>query len=246
MAIAVCLTGLAGCASRGTTLTTASTVTVPQPSDLGADDWLRDVSTLEATALVTAYDADGAAHVSVVQLTVDVNAGKVRATCNIPGGSWRAAIALDGWGLMNPIGWDSVSARGDASLTEAQREQIAERLRLILHRLRGPVNVLGGGERIVASDRMTAGAHDLTRLRVEGRPSLVAAYYFDESKAQLRMVAQGGYEPGDTGTMTVYHTERTADGVVLPVRLEVTQLGVHGLIGSQRILSVRLKDISLR
>jgi len=247
-AATVCLACLIGCGpSRSTTLTTAPSVTTVDAQSLGAVDWLRDVSTLEATALITTYDATGAAHVSASSLKVDVDAGKLRARCNIPGGWWKARISLDGWSLTNPIGWDSLRTGGDARLTRAEREQIIRNLRLILHRLRGPINLLrGGGERIVDAAPTVAGARDLTRVLVTGRPLLVSAYFFERNAPRLRMIAQDGYEPGQPGTVTLYETRHTTEGAVLPVGLDVRQLGLDTLTSQRRVLSVRLKDVSLR
>lgn len=243
-----CLFGLTGCASgpRTTMFSVAGDLEKVDAAKFGVADWLRNVDTVETTALVTSYDAEGTAYPTIQYLRINPRGKWITARCNLPGGSWTARVYLDDWSVTNPIGIGWVSDHGDVQLTDEQEEEIACTLRLILHRVCGPVNLLGGGEKVTAADQVFATGYEMTRFRVKGRPSLARAYFFGDAADQLRLVTQGGWQPTDAGTVTVYRNMRTPDGVVLPSELEVSNLGENSLIGRKKTLSVRLTNIKIQ
>jgi len=217
---------------------------LPSPSSVGASEWLEYVDTLETTAVVTTYAADGAAVVRTMRLDVDVNGGVMTAEGNLPGGSWSARVALDGWGVTSPLGVGWIRDRGDLQLSDQAKKDLARTLRLILHRIRGPLNLLeGGGEEIVAVEDVFVAGYDATRMIASGRPELALAYFF--SDGALRMITQGAVESGGNGEVTVYTTERTAAGAIQPAGFEVMKIGQDSLIGQGKILAVRLTDVRL-
>ncbi|NLF32079.1 MAG: hypothetical protein GX591_14480 [Planctomycetes bacterium] len=216
----------------------------PTPQAVGATEWLQYVDNLQTTAVVTTYEADGTAMVRTMRLDVDVDSGVVTAEGNLPGGAWSARVTLDGWGVTHPLGIGWVRDYGDLKLTNQEEEDLARTLRLILHRIRGPINLYkGGGEEIVAVENVFVAGYDATRMIASGRPGLALAYYF--SDGQLRMIAQGAVEPGGNGEVTVYTTERTAAGAIQPAGFEVMQIGQDSLIGQRKIMAVRLTDVRL-
>ncbi len=234
----------AGCGADRSGGFAAAVAQVPGPEAVGATEWLEYVDALRTTAVVTTYADDGTAVVRTMRLNVDVNDGVLAAEGNLPGGSWTARITLDDWGVLNPLGIGWVHDHGDLHLNKQQKQQLARTLRLILHRIRGPVNLLeGGGEEIVAVEDVFVAGYDATRMIAAGRPELALAYFF--SDGQLRMITQGAVEPGGTGEVTVYTTERTAAGAIQPAAFEVMKIGRDSLIGRQKIMAVRLTDVRL-
>ncbi len=244
--MSVCLAGLAGCATGpgGTVFTVSGSAEPLDAAAFGVAEWLRDVSVFSATALVTTYDDDGVARLSTQYLKVRPRAGRISARCYLPGGSWSACVGLDGWGLRNPIG-DWVIDHGDVDLNGEQKDRIVQTLRLILHRVRGPLNTLGGGESVIEARRVFAAGYEMTRCRVTGRDEMASAYFYGSAADRLKLVTQGGVEPTEAGAVTVYTNMQTPGGVVLPARLDVSTLGGNSLIGRKKILSVRLTDVKI-
>ncbi|MFW6146674.1 MAG: hypothetical protein ACOC7R_05010 [Planctomycetota bacterium] len=234
----------AGCgADRGAGFK-AAVAGVPSPRSVGATDWLEYVDTLETTAVVTTYESDGTAVVRTMRLDVDVSDGVMTAEGNLPGGSWSARITVDHWGILHPLSVGWVRDYGALHLNMKQEKDLARMLRLILHRIRGPINLLeGGGEEIVAVEDVFVAGYDATRMIASGRPELALAYFFADD--QLTMIAQGAVEPGGRGEVTVYTTERTAAGAIQPAGFEVMKIGQDSLIGQQKIMAVRLTDVRL-
>ena len=177
-----------------------------------------------------------------VRLDIDLDAGLMSARGNLPGGYWSARVAMDGWAITRPlaIGW--VRTHDDLELTKAQKAELVDMLRLILHRVRGPINLLGGGEEIVEVQEVFVAGYDAIRMTVSGRPEEALGYFFADG--QLRMVTQGAIEPGQQGKATVYTTQRTVSGAIQPAGFEVMLIGRDSLIGRQKIMSVRLTDMT--
>jgi hypothetical protein len=133
----------------------------------------------------------------------------------------------------------------DASLTSAQKQQIENYLRLILHRLRGPLNLLDGGETPGAVTTVFVASRAMRRVEATGRAELAKAYFFDERYHDLRLITDGKDTPPASGTVTVLTNERV-DGLLLPVEMEVVDAGRDCLIGTHTRMSVQLKDVRVK
>ena len=199
---------------------------------------LKNISTIRGYAVVTTYDPDGARRVRGQDITVRPRAGRLTATGQLPGGTWRAKVSLDGGA--------KVSARGGLRLSDRDAEQIADSLRLVLHRFRGPMNLLDGGEQADRVESVFVGGYPLRRVGVSGRDELVGAYYFEEATDELRMVTTGQDTHPRDGTVTIYENMRTIEGIVLPATLEVVNLGRDSFVGDRKILSVRFTGLRVR
>ena len=145
--------------------------------------------------------------------------------------------------MTNPLGIGWIRQYEDLDLSKQEKTELARTLRLILHRIRGPINLLQGGEQIVAVEKVFVAGYDATRMIASGRPQLSLAYYFSDK--QLRMITQGAVEPGGNGDVSVYTTERTAAGAIQPAGFEVMEIGRDSLIGQRKLMAVRLTDVRL-
>ncbi len=239
--VVVCVTAasalapLAGCGTPSTAVPPVVTATIV---NYGGAEAMRDVSAITATAVITAYDDEGTARVSAAEVVIRPNAGRIEAIARLPQGNWRAKVKLDGGA--------SVRTSGSLELSSEQKREIGDTLRLILHRVRGPVNLLDGGERPGASGPAPLAGHRLIRVPSAGRAELVEAYYFDAGTDELRFVAVGPAEPGERGKVTVLTNKRTRGGLMLPVVMEVLRRGENSLLGERKYLQVRLTEVRVR
>jgi len=213
----------------------AELVVAAAVDDYGGLDRLSRISTVRAYALVTTYDERGGAHVCGQQLTIRPRAGRIESAGLLPGGSWRAKVSLDGGG--------GVSTSGRARLSESEKVGITQYLRLILHRVRGPMNLLGGGERPDRLDRVFVATLPLDRVLAAGRPELASAYFFDPATRELRLVTVGDYVAPGSGTVTSFRNARLDNGIMLPTWMEVVNLGANSFVGDRKILTVQFTDV---
>ncbi len=196
----------------------------------------RNVAAIEADALITRYD--GATEVvSVQRLRIEPARGRIRSTALYPGGSWQATVGLDGDA--------DFQTTGRVQLTEAQQAEIASYLRLILHRVRGPLNLLGGGERPVGVTEVFQAGLRADRVESTGRRELARGYFFELPDHELRMITAGGLEAGQQGTVSrLWNSE--FDGLLLPVAIRVTSLGGDSLLGDRRLMDVEFNRVTIQ
>ena len=235
----ILLTCVAGCGiwpSRKP-VTAAEGVAKATADHYGGVERLRKISTISGTAVVRVYDGD-VAHIYGQEITIRPARGRITARGRRPGGTWRARVTLDGEGRVN--------CRGGLRLSNREKTQIRQVLRFILHRVGGPMNLLGGRERAERVDRVFVAAYPMQRVVTTGRPALVSAYFFDETTNELRLVTTGDYEIPGQGTVTIYTNARTGDGIMLPVALDVVDLGENSFVGRKKIFSVTLENLEVR
>ena len=239
VSLVVCSILLAGCGPREWAPSTPAEQAVSDAVEYydGAERLLL-IKRITGRAVVTVYDEAGAGRVRGHEFVIYPRYGRIEAAGRVSGGKWRASVTLDG---------DSqIRVRGDGTLSSSQREQITRYLRLILHRVRGPLNLMGGGEQSVDHAEVFVAAYSLDRVLADGRTDLASAYFFDAKTGELRMVTAGDYEIPGAGTVTLYENAPTKQGVVLPSALQVVALGDSSFVGDRKILSVRFENLEIR
>jgi len=199
---------------------------------------LKNISAIDAIALMTIYEDDGAGCVYEAKVTIQPHKKRLRAVGYLPGGQWRADVRLDGHA--------SIRTRNESILTERQKTRLGEALRLTLHRVRGPMNLLDGTEHADRAEPVFISAQHLQRVVATGREALASAYFFDETNCELRMVARGDFTIPGEGTVTQLRNAPMADGIIMPILLEVAAFGQNSFVGDKKILSVELKNLQIR
>lgn len=226
---------IGGCAtSSRLPASPAEQVVVDAAEHVGGVDWPRKISRISGTALVELYEPDGSVVIRGQQFTAYPRWGLIQANGRLPGGAWHAWVTIGGLGL--------VTTGGDFHLRGGEKDQIEQYLRLILHRLRGPVNLLGGGEQPVDVQAVFVAGMPMHRVGATGRPELASAYFFDRKYRQLRLILKEDAGGAGAGTVTIL-THKRVDNVLLPVAMEVVEAGSDSLIGERARLSVRLENL---
>lgn len=215
----------------------AGTVIQTVVDNYGGADALREFDALEVDAVVQVYEGQ-TGYVSGEKMVIRPAAGRITSSAVLPGGGWEATVRLDGRA--------SFHTRGSVTLSGAQKDQIARYLRRVLHSVRGPLNLLDGGEQIVSSEPAYVNAFRTTRVEVTGRPELATAYFFDSADDQLRMIAADGIRAGQQGTVAVFRNQRLDNGMIVPRRVEVFALGRHSLVGDQKLLSIEFNSVKVK
>lgn len=198
---------------------------------------LQEISSISGTALVKLYDNEGQATIRGQEFTAYPRWGFIQASGRVSGGSWHAYVTLAGAGV--------VTSNLDGGLSGPEKQQIEDYLRLILHRLRGPMNLLGGGEEPGEVTTVFVASRSMRRIAASGRTDLAKAYFFDERYRDLRLITDGKDTPPGTGTVTVLTNQRV-DGFLLPVTMEVVDAGRDSLIGARTRMTVQLQDVRVR
>ncbi len=183
---------------------------------------------VRADAVVSLYDEAGKVTVNQQQHTYRLSEGTLAASAQLPGGSWSARATSDG----------QVALRCSAALSGEHLRRLEAALRMLRHRVRGPINLCEAGERPGEPARVHVAGMDLLRVGVEDGEGDVRAYYFDAQTLLLRLVTAGGDAPGEEGTVTLYRYRLAANGLAFPSRLAVMKIGEHVLVGEQPILEV--------
>lgn len=231
--------GFAGCAPRPTDLGTqyglgpAREVVLKTTDHYGGFERLKSIHAIQAKAVVTSYDYSGAGLVSAEEMTIEPNLGRISSAGHLPCGTWSAVVLLDGPAVFKTTGAPPLSCE--------QQERITSYLKVILHSVRGPMNLLGGGEHVVSASREFIAGVPALRVESAGRPHLATAYFFDTAKYELAMITANGVAPPERGTVAIYSNKRQSDGVVLPVRIEVRDIGENALVGEKKVLDVQLQ-----
>lgn len=199
----------------------------------GLQAW-RDVGSVSARSLVTMYDAQGRAFVTEQEHRINLRRGWLRAEGRLPGGTWKARVTARGGGCFEADGFQP---------SAGLRAQILEALRITLHRLRGPLNLCGFGERAQGARQVHVAGMDLIRVPVAGSKAGVVAYYFDAETNLLRMVTTGADAPGGEGTVTLYSYAMSPEGLAFPCRILVRRFGRHVLVGGRPVLEVEYRQV---
>ncbi len=199
--------------------------------------WDRDGEPLERvafTAIVTTWEAGGKSFTDRQHMVVDFEDNELTAAGSTPQGGWTATV--DGEGDFDLDAEDGVSA-----------DWIADRMRrpmeLLLHRLRGPYNLLGGDERARSVRTVRVGGLAAARVGVGGDNRKAIAYYFDPALGLLKYVTAGADRAGGDGTVTVYAYDSFPNGVLFPRELRLVRLGEHVLIGEKPVFEVEVSDV---
>ena len=240
--LAVALIGMsfAGCGDpwRGDMPTESEQIALAAAGYPDGNHQLLNMKKITGRAVVTVYDDDGIGRVRGQNFTANLPSGRIKAEGVFPGGTWRGSASVDGN--------SSVSSSGDGSLSDGQKQEIGDYLRLIIHRMRGPVNLLRrGGEDPGQVESLFQSGHPMMRVLSCGREDMATAYFFDKKTCRLRMMSTGDYELPGEGTVTLYEYARTASGVLLPKSLEVVALGPNSFVGSRKIVSVSFECLEI-
>lgn len=201
----------------------------------GLEGW-RGVAAVEAWALVTSYNQDGAASIWRQKQLIDLRGGKITAWAKAPQGRWKATV--------DDSGSCKVKARG-FSADERFTSRLGEDLSTILHCARGPMNLLGRGEHALNLRCSKVEGHDVIRVGVLDDDGTPWAYYFDPTSNMLRFVTRGGDRPGEDGTFTTFEYMMTANGLGFPKRIRIVRIGEHILNGGKCVLEVEFSDVEV-
>lgn len=196
------------------------------------------VSVVRAKAVVTIREPDGQSYVNTVDLRIDLPGGTLEASGQTGTGAWQGLAGINGKSALSGAGLPGEPAR---------QQQIGQALATILHRLRGPMNLLLGSDRPVGpgGEKLIDGT-SVTRLVVGGGAFDVKAYYFNKSDRRLGFLTTGGDAPGRHGDVTVYEYQTLRDGLVFPSQIRVVRIGPNMLLGresSDLLLEATFSDV---
>ncbi|KPK85967.1 MAG: hypothetical protein AMJ81_02270 [Phycisphaerae bacterium SM23_33] len=200
----------------------------------GLERW-QSVGPIRAQAVVIVYDEVGTADVSKQDQVIDLRAGTIRASARLPETEWTAKVT--------EAGGVSFKSKGPAVPAAVRARHVAA-LKMILHRVRGPLNLCGRGERARGAQPVRVDGMDLIRVPAQDGRGGIAAYYFDAQSCLLRLVTAGADAPGGEGTVTRYSYRTMANGLAFPERISVFRIGRHVLVGDEPVLEVNYHEVS--
>jgi len=244
----MCLAGLvllAGCApaaSRGGGKPLAMTADLGPARDIlaacmesmgGMAAWQK-VGKIRATAVVTMYDFQDIPFVNIQKLVLDLRAGTLDVESNSPLGTWTLTATTEGYCDLQVSG---------AWPTDERILLIASTAATLLHRLRGPLNLLITDERPGGVQPTRFAGSDVTRVGVEDDTRWAAAYYFDSTTGLLKYLTSRADEPFSYGTVTLYEYQMLPNGMAFPRTLRVVALGDHAMIGEQVLLEADFTNV---
>ncbi len=236
---------LAGCQGEDLQLTAQpklttsnSTVKLGIQAMGGLETW-KNIDKASADALVTFYNEQGQPYVNRQAHVINVHGRVIRAIGETSKGEWQARYSPEtGW-LWNR---NTFAIKGGAKLDEITPGRLEGALTTLLHRVRGPLNLVGGDEMPGNSEKVWLNSQDLVRVPVEN--GSVKAYYFGLISGLLQMVTEGGDEPGQPGTVTLYTYQILPNGVVFPKTIRVVEIGRHVLVSQAPILEVEYSNVT--
>lgn len=213
-------------------------------SQIGGLEAWQDVGRVEADALVTIYDERGGAWYTGQEQVYRLRGGElfgmggtVSADVQSGQGAWSIRVNERGEGSFQAPGQD---------VPEAVRNEFKSALGLLLHRVRGPLNLLDPEERVASAETVRLGGQDYVRLGVTGDRAQVIAYYFDVDDGMLRHVTAGSEVPGGEGTVTTYDWKLLSGGMAFPARIRVVEVGENVLVGDEPVLEVDFGTVRMR
>jgi len=187
------------------------------------------------TAIVTTYDEEDKSHTDRQEMFVNFKADTITAVGGTPQGSWKAVADDDG----------KFKLKAGKAVDKAEvTRRMAATLATLLHRLRGPYNLLGRRERVRTADATRVDGQDVVRVSVDGDNRKAIAYYFDAASGILKFVTAGADRAGREGTVTLYQYDSLPNGAAFPNRIRVARIGRHVLVGRQSVFEVEISDVS--
>ena len=201
----------------------------------GLDAW-RGADPIRATALVVVYDSDGGAHVDRQDILADLWAGTIRSTGDAARGRWTAKLARGGRLRLSTKGF-----KADA----AMKDRLERTLSLLIHRLRGPLNLWAGREKVEDVSAARILGEQFVRVVAESDGERKLEYYFEPPNGRLRYVVEVP-TGGAAGTLTEYEYTTLGNGLTLPRKIRLAKTGQYTLVSHRNILVVELSDVSGR
>lgn len=199
------------------------------------------LSAVRAKAVITIHQPGGQACVNTVDLTMDLPGGTLEASAHTATGDWHGRAGIDGKYTLSGEGLPGEPAR---------QQEIAQALTTILHRLRGPVNLLQGAERLgsLISGTTVDGVGVIRRPVMERGAVDVRAYYFSKADRRLAFLTTGGDAPGQAGEVTVYEYQTLKSGLAFPSEIRLVRIGSNVLLGKEvadLLLEATFSDVRL-
>ncbi|MCY2929745.1 MAG: hypothetical protein NTV86_09685 [Planctomycetota bacterium] len=180
---------------------------------------------VRAKAVLSIHEPGAQEYVTAVGLTIDLAGGVLEASGQTATGAWQARAGIDGTYTLSGEGLPGEPAR---------QEQIGKALATILHRLRGPMNLLLGSDRPAGASREAdVDGVEVVRLPVAGGAFDAKAYYFDKADRRLAFLTAGADAPGGKGAVTLYEYRTFRGGLAFPSRLRLIRVGTNVLVGRQ-------------
>lgn len=232
----------AGCGGQGRAAYRKYNLGAAEPSVVAAIEsagglaaW-RKVGQIRASALMTIYSDGNRPYVNRQKHEIDIDGRSLTIQASAVK-SWRASYSA-GWG-------GRFSLRNGAALGSLGSDDLRKTMALLLHRLVGPLNLLGGKEKVGPVSNVVVDGKGLVRVGVTGDTTLATAYYFDPNGGGLKIVTGGSEQPGGQGTVTIYEYQILPNGLVFPKRIRLVRTGRHVLVGSTPIMEVEYSDVTV-
>jgi hypothetical protein len=235
---------LCGCGSVGTgnsdpyrQLGAARDIVSASTEWMGGYERWRRVGEVRASAIVTTYTEDGPTYVNNQQQRIYIHAGKLVARAETGTGSWKAVVRDRG----------RYSLRGKGFKVDPEmKERICGPLQTLLHRVRGPLNLLRGREEVRSVERTRLGGEDVVKVTAHTDDSRTLGYYFHATSGELRFVTEDARSPDEKGTVTAYTYMMLGNGMTFPRRIRVAEMGENVVIGRAPILEAEFSEVEVR
>jgi hypothetical protein len=202
----------------------------------GYEAW-RTMKPVEAEAVVTVYAASGPWYVNRQAQVIDLADGELEATARTGEGTWRASARVGGRCRLK--------TDGPRPAPEMVRRTCGA-LQTLAHRVRGPLNLLGGDETVLSVGKTRLAGEDLVRVAVQIEDGRADGYYFNGTTGELRYVTAGVDEPGRKGTITTYTYTMLPNGLIFPRHIRVMEIGDNALLSRRPILDVEYTEVRIR
>jgi len=202
----------------------------------GLEAW-KKVGSIRAEALMTIYDDQGQMYVNRQKHVIDIHGRRITASATTARKRWTATYTGGGKGHF--------SLRGADALDIMTPDKLREALAIILHRVGGPLNLLGRKEHVGGVTKVSVDGRNYLRVAVEGDKAMATAYYFDAADASLAMVSAGRAQPGQDGTVTLYEYQMLPNGMVFPARIRLVRVGQFVLVGQKPLMEVRFSNVRI-
>jgi len=229
---------LAGCLSERERmmrrLGPAARITSASLDNLGWSRLGEQAEEVRFTAIVATYDKEGKSYTDRQEMEVDFEKGAISSVGGTPQGSWEASI--------NEKGKFKLKA-DDGVDTYKVVARMRPTLATLLHRLKGPQNLIDGPERARTADETRVDGQAVVRVAVEGDNRMAVAYYFDSATGILKFVTAGADRAGGDGTVTIYEYDSMPNGVLFPKLIKVVRIGRHVLVGQTPVSEVETSNV---
>ena len=201
---------------------------------IGGPRWDR-LQVVSGRMILTLFDVRQQRYVLPGRIELHLQTHTIRADGVTPRGPWHIT-------LVDRQGWKVL---GDG-LSEIEYQRVGMALATVLHRFRGPWNLLSGIERPGEVSETSVGGESVLRVDVTQTPYTTEAYYFDPDLKRLRFVSADADTPGKDGTVTMYDWASFGDGLMLPTHMQARAIGDHVLLGDARVWDFELSDVQVR